>query len=216
MGSACPDALGESMRRTFVVAICVVVLVLSLVACSQPVAESSDRDAGSETGKTEIVQEPAPVEPPVAQPVEQPAPTPTGQAEEPRVAPHIALYRVDDTGANYALEYGDEVLDVYYEPDVWSVHGSYRVTDHDDLVTICQLLIEEHPIHGRDYESYRTAVDMAYEWQQHNYAYQLLPEDSPWLESVSNVDLDPEDQGKSLRELYRARVEDDQSLLYAN
>ena len=204
------------MRRTFVVAICVVVLGLSLAACSQPVAESSDRDAGSETGKTEVVQESIPAEPPRMQPVEQPAPTPTEQTEEPRVGPHIALYPVDDTGANYALEYGDEVLDVYYEPDVWSVYNSYLITDHDDLVAVCQLLIDEHPIHGSDYKSYRTAVDMAYEWQQHNYAYQLLPEDSPWRESVSNVDLDPEDQGKSLRELYETRVEDRQPVLYDN
>jgi hypothetical protein len=113
---------------------------------------------------------------------------------------------VDDTGANYALEYGDEVLEVYYQPDVWSVYGSYRITNHDDLVTICQMLVGEHPIHGRDYESYRTAEDMAYEWEQHNYAYELLPADSPWRESVSNVDLDPEDQGKSLRELYKDRM----------
>lgn len=213
------------MSRTFVVAVCVVVLGLSLVACSRPVAESSGQGAGSATSTTsttEVVQEPqepVPAEPPKAQleaqPVEEPAPAPTQQTEEPRVGPHIALYPVDDTGSNYALEYGDKVLDVYYEPDVWSVHDSYLVTDHDDLVAICQLLINEHPIHGSDYVSYRTAVDMAYEWHQHNYAYQLLPEDSPWRESVSNVDLDPEDQGRSLRELYETRVEDRQPLLYA-
>lgn len=193
------------MSRTFAVAIFAVVLGVSLVGCSRPASEPSGQDAGT---KTDVVQEPVSTETeqPQAQPVEEPAPAPAEQTEEPRVAPHIALYPVDDTGAGYALEYGDLVLDVYYQPDVWSVYESYRVTDHDDLVTICQMLIDEHPIHGSDYESYRTAEDMAYEWEQHNYAYELLPADSPWRESVSNVDLDPEDQGKSLRELYKDRM----------
>jgi hypothetical protein len=184
------------VRKTFVVAACVVVLGLSLVACSQPVTQPHDRDQN--------VPVSTPAEPSQSQADEK---TPSAAEEEiPRVAPHIALYPVDDTGASYALEYGDLVLEVYYQPDVWSVYESYRVTDHDDLVAICQMLIDEHPIHGSDYESYRTAEDMAYEWEQHNYAYELLPADSLWRESVSNVDLDPEDQGKSLRELYKDRM----------
>ena len=191
------------MRRVFVVAICAMVLSLSLGACSRPVAEPNGEDAGS---KTEVVQEPVVTEPQQGHLVEEPASTSAEQTGEPRVAPHIALNPVDDAGANYVLEYGDKVLDVYYQPDVWSVYESYLITDHDDLVTICRMLIDEHPIHGSDYESYRTAEDMAYEWEQHNYAYELLPADSPWRESVSNVDLDPEDQGKSLRELYKDRM----------
>ena len=191
------------MRRSFVVTIFAVMLGVSLGACSWPAVESNGQDAGA---KAEQSQEEMPAEPSQAQPVGEPAPAPAEQTEEPRVAPHIALYPVDDTGANYVLEYGDEVLEVYYQPDIWSVYGSYRVTDHDDLVAICQMLIDEHPIHGSDYESYRTAEDMAYEWEQHNYAYELLPADSLWRESVSNVDLDPEDQGKSLRELYKDRM----------
>ena len=39
---------------------------------------------------------------------------------------------------------------------------------------------------------------MAYEWEQHNIAYQLLPEDSPYKENAKDVDLNPEDQGKSI------------------
>lgn len=191
------------MSRTFVVAVCVVLLGLSLVACSRPASEPSGQDAGT---KTDVAQEPASTEVAQSQPSAGSAPASAEQTEEPRVAPHIALYPVDDEGASYALEYGDLVLEVYYQPDVWSVYESYRVTDHDDLVRICQMLIDEHPIHGSDYESYRTADDMAYEWEQHNYAYELLPADSPWRESVSNVDLDPEDQGKSLRELYKDRM----------
>ena len=179
------------MRRTFAVAACVVLFGLSLVACSQPAAQSNDQHQ-SVAAPTDGVSAPSTAELSQGQSDEKDAPA----AEEvaPRVVPHIALYPVDDTGANYALEYGDEVFDVYYEPDVWSV---------------CQVLVDEHPIHGSDYESYRTAEDMAYEWEQHNLAYRLLPEDSPWRDSVSNVDLDPEDQGKSLQELYKGRMADE-------
>ena len=54
--------------------------------------------------------------------------------------------------------------------------------------------------------SYRTAEDMAYEWIQHNIAYEILSEDSPWKEHVKHVDLNPEDQGKNLKELYKSRT----------
>ena len=57
--------------------------------------------------------------------------------------------------------------------------------------------------------SYRDAEDMAYEWLQHNLAYKLLPETSSWKENVKDVDLNPEDQGKSLLELYKDRTGQD-------
>ena len=71
---------------------------------------------------------------------------------------------------------------------------------------ICQALIDEHPIHGSDYESYRTASDMAYEWKQHNIAHAILPDDNAFKQTTGNVDFDPEDQGKSLEELYESRT----------
>ena len=74
------------------------------------------------------------------------------------------------------------------------------------MMIICQALSEVHPIHGKDMVSYRTPEDMAYEWQQHNFAYYMLPEESPWKQSVQNVDLDPKDQGKSFSELYEDRT----------
>ncbi len=43
---------------------------------------------------------------------------------------------------------------------------------------------------------------MAYEWLQHNIAYELLP-DSEFKASAKDVDLDPDDQGLSLEEIYR-------------
>lgn len=47
---------------------------------------------------------------------------------------------------------------------------------------------------------------MAYEWQQHNLAYPLIPSDSAWKESARDVDINPQDQGKSLYELFYDRI----------
>ncbi|MDO5491687.1 MAG: hypothetical protein Q4F96_04730, partial [Bacillota bacterium] len=74
------------------------------------------------------------------------------------------------------------------------------------MIAICQTLIDTHPVHGRDDESYRTADDMVYEWEQHNLVYTYLPEDNLWRESAKNVDFDPEDQGRSFEEIYEDRT----------
>jgi hypothetical protein len=71
---------------------------------------------------------------------------------------------------------------------------------------ICDVLIKIHPIHGRDMISYRTSDDMVYEWVQHNLAYKLLPNDNSWKNSAKDVDFDPEDQGKSIKEIYEDRI----------
>lgn len=117
----------------------------------------------------------------------------------------IGLHAVDDEGQYYAFTYGNEAFGAYYEPDTWKVYDSYKITNHDDIVLICQALLDEHPIHGSDMESFRDAQDMAYEWQQHNIAFELLPVDSSWRESAQSVDLDPDDQGKSFAEMYASR-----------
>ena len=38
--------------------------------------------------------------------------------------------------------------------------------------------------------------DLVYEWQQHNLAYNILPDDNSWKEHAKDVDLNPADQGK--------------------
>ena len=117
----------------------------------------------------------------------------------------IALQAVDDYGSNYVFFYDGEEFLVYYQPDCWKVYDSYRITNKDDLVIICQALLNEHEIHGRDLVSFRTAEDMAYEWQQHNLAYALAPKNSSWRESAQNVDLDPDEQNMTLEEIYLER-----------
>lgn len=118
----------------------------------------------------------------------------------------VGLHPTDETGAHYAFTYAGEEFNVTYRPDWWTVHDSYRIKDIHDITAICQTLIDEHPVHGVDLESYRTAEDMAYEWEQHNLIYRLLPEDNPWRQHAKDVDLDPQDQGLTFTEMYERRT----------
>ena len=52
----------------------------------------------------------------------------------------------------------------------------------------------------------RTPEDLASEWEQHNLAFALLPEGVDLKESARHVDLNPEDQGKSILEFARERL----------
>ena len=102
--------------------------------------------------------------------------------------------------------YGEEDFSAQYLYGIWTVFDSYKITDKSDQTIICQALIDVHPVLGKDMESYRTAEDMAYEWQQHNMAYAYMPEDNAWRDSAANVDFDPEDQGRSFKEIYEDRT----------
>ena len=118
----------------------------------------------------------------------------------------INLHDVDGADTNYAFTYKGEEFRAQYYYDNWTIFDSYKITNKHDMKKICQALIDIHPIHGKDYESYRTADDMAYEWKQHNLAYKYLPEDNAWRPSAANVDFDPEDQGRSFEEIYEDRT----------
>ncbi len=118
----------------------------------------------------------------------------------------IALTDVDDNGTNYSFVYGEETFSALYTTDNWKVIDSYKIDNYKDIVIICQALIDVYPIHGADMKSYRTAEDMAFEWQQHNIAYMLLDDDSPWKSHAKNVDLDPKDQGRTFYEIYEDRT----------
>ena len=121
-------------------------------------------------------------------------------------ADDIGLHDLDGGGMNYAFTYGDEEFRTQYLYDCWTIFDSYKITNEDDMKIICQALIDTNPVHGKDLESYRTADDMTYEWQQHNLAYQYLPEDNGWRDDAANVDLDPQDQGRTIEEIYEART----------
>ena len=118
----------------------------------------------------------------------------------------INLRDIYGGGYQYLFTYKGEDYTAIYSYDNWCVYDSYKITSGRAMKKICQALIDEHPIHGSDYESFRTADDMVYEWKQHNIAHSILPDDNAWKTTTGNVDFDPEDQGKSVQELYEDRT----------
>lgn len=112
-----------------------------------------------------------------------------------------------DLGNNtYEFEYNNEIFTAIYTEDNWKIIDSYKIDNTDDIMIICQKLINIHPVHGEDMVSYRTAEDMTFEWVQHNLAYKFLPEGNTWKESAKDVDLNPADQGKTADEIYKSRT----------
>ena len=47
---------------------------------------------------------------------------------------------------------------------------------------------------------------MAYEWVQHNIAYNILPDGDKWKDNAKDVDINPADQNKSLYEMYKNKT----------
>lgn len=118
----------------------------------------------------------------------------------------IYLHDVDGKETNYVFTYCDCEFNAKYTKDNWKIYNSYLITNRLDMEIICKALIDIHPIHGIDKISYRTPEDMAYEWEQHNIAYVLIPKGSKWNNMAKDVDFNPSDQGKSLEEMYQLRV----------
>ena len=118
----------------------------------------------------------------------------------------INLRDSDGKGKNYIFDYNGAEYTAIYWDDHWKIMDSYLIGNSNDMIVICQALIDLHPIHGADHESYRTADDMAYEWLQHNIAYEFLPEDNVWRQKAKDVDFNPDDQGKSFIEIYEQRT----------
>ncbi len=118
----------------------------------------------------------------------------------------IDLRDVDGRGSNYEFTYDNKVYTAIRWEDHWKIMDSYLIENSNDMIIICQALIDVYPIHGADMESYRTADDMAYEWLQHNIAYAFLPEDNVWRQKSKDVDFNPDDQGKSFIEIYEQRT----------
>ncbi len=109
-------------------------------------------------------------------------------------------------GGYYYFTYNGEDFKALYSYSTWTIYDSYKITNKKDMTTICQALIDVHPVPSRDWQSYRTAEDMAYEWDQHNKIYLIAPEGSATKERTRNVDLDPEDQGKTYKDLYNENL----------
>lgn len=121
-------------------------------------------------------------------------------------AADIELTDTDGNGKNYHFYYAGDDFTAIYTTDNWKVKDSYRVHSEADMIIICQALIDEHPVHGKDMESYRTAEDMAYEWQIHNMGYAFFSDDENLRNKAKDVDFDPKDQGLTIEEFYESRT----------
>jgi hypothetical protein len=121
-------------------------------------------------------------------------------------AEDIGLRDINGNGQNYEFTYDGRSFSALYEPDNWHITDSYLIDNRADLVIICQALIDIHPVHSADMTGWRTAEDMAHEWEKHNQAYYLLPDSSEWKNSAKDVDLDSKDEGKSAFDLFMDKI----------
>lgn len=112
----------------------------------------------------------------------------------------IALTSAD--GKNYTFTYDGRQYKAVYTPDHWKIVASYDINSIEDMTIICQALINEHPIHGRDMVNYRTADDMVYEWEVHNIAHFLFSDKEEAKAHAKDVDFNPEDEGRTFKEYY--------------
>ena len=118
----------------------------------------------------------------------------------------LSLNDVDGRKTNFTFLYKNEVFNATYTKDNWHIEDSYKINNKNDIIIICKALTDIYPIHGKDMKSFRTIDDLVYEWEEHNIAYDFLPKDSIWKENAKSVDLDPEDQGRNIKEIYEART----------
>lgn len=118
----------------------------------------------------------------------------------------IQLADTDGMGTNYTFQYDGETYNAIYTPDNWKIIDSYKITCEADMIIICTALASIHPVRGSDGESLREPWDMAYEWVQHNIAYNILPDGDKWKDNAKDVDINPADQNKSLYEMYKNKT----------
>lgn len=118
----------------------------------------------------------------------------------------LKLHDIDGNKTNYVFTYNNVQYKAIYTEDNWKIIDSYTITNQDDMAIICKALIDIHPIHGKDMKSYREVEDLVYEWKQHNLAYILLPDDNEWIQNAKDVDFNPQDQGKGIKEMYESRT----------
>lgn len=109
-------------------------------------------------------------------------------------------------GECYEFRYGEDVFSVIYTENNWKIINSYKIDNAQDMRIICQALIDIHPIPTADGTGERDTDSLVYEWQQHNLAYNMLPQNSKWIENVRDVDLNPNDESKSMLQMALDRL----------
>ena len=118
----------------------------------------------------------------------------------------IKLKDTDGSKTTYTFEYKDETFTAMFKNECWKIVDSYKIKNSNVMNLVCEALIKEHPVLGKDKTSYRTVGDMVYEWVQHNLAYSMLSEESEFKERAKDVDFDPDDQGRTFMEIYENRT----------
>ena len=108
----------------------------------------------------------------------------------------LSLSTEDDI--HFTFLYNGETYHATFAEDTWKIIDSWKITDRSDMTIICRGITDAHPIPTPDHTGFRTPEDMAFEWEQHNIAYYMLPEGAKWKENAKDVDLNPEDQGKTI------------------
>ena len=179
-----------------------------LWGCSSTGAASGPESSGNSSA--------VPVtEPPTEAPTEPAAEAPTAEVTSPAEPEYPSLISSADElgfadvtgyGENYCFSYGGEEFTALYWTDNWRILDSYKIRNSQDILLICSVLAELHPIHSADYSGWRTPEDMAYEWEQHNFAYDMSPEGSSYKVSSRDVDIDPKDQGRSAYDMLIDRL----------
>ena len=125
-------------------------------------------------------------------------------------ADSIDIKDTDGQGRNYTFEYNAQQFKAEFSYRIdgkenWRIYDSYLIRSRSDMIMICDRLLTLHKIHGRDMVSYRTAEDMADEWEIHNSAYDYLPQ-GDMKNHAKDVDFDPDDQGKSLGDFMLEKI----------
>ena len=103
-----------------------------------------------------------------------------------------------EDGANYTFTYGNDTYEAIFNNDTWKIVNSYKISNTEDMFIICSALNDLHPVPNKDHTGIRDPEDLVYEWEQHNLAYMLLPPDNSLKLRAKDVDLNSEDQGKSI------------------
>ena len=101
----------------------------------------------------------------------------------------LNLHCEDNINSEYKFTYNGKKYTATYTSDNWHIENSYEIDKMSDMVLICSLLKDRHPIHNQNYTGWRSAENMANEWDAHNYVY-------PSFEShTKDVDIDPKHDG---------------------
>lgn len=122
----------------------------------------------------------------------------------------LDLHCTDSINSNYQFTYNGKTYTAVYTENRgkglynWKIIDSYSIAGMNDMLLICQLLKDRHPIptSAVDGINFRSADNMAKEWDAHNYVYSIMPAGSSWSNRAKDVDIDPTGDGMDRNNFY--------------